>query len=390
MAFISDILRIPPFFILLFLVAAADVRAQTYPRPILNGDARLSASPYNSTGYISTKVGRDYFRGSGAVARDGRLIYSCGHNFYESGRWATDVRFARGYSGKPKPPKKATATVRGFRLLAGYNPTESDYDFPDDFAVAYGHTSFGNPLTVLSATDSVAALTSNVEKMKLGYPADLDYDLSPGYHYLHQTGPFWAKFTQESGAYYGTTAASTGGGNSGGPVLVMADGSYSLAGVLVSGNNYGDPDFIGIRAMNIESEEAADSALDYAAEGAPERVALNRPIWMRDGSKAFRRAQFRFRKIPSFITRAVMSLYIDARDGDVDVTLRSPRGRTHTLVSSQNASTWTDTWTNNLDVSGSFASRSDSNGSWTLLFRDVRPGYPAYVHEATALTLYTK
>lgn len=358
-----------------------------YPQPIYPGESILYSEPYTSAGFISAKVGRGRYRGSGAVARDGQLIYSCAHLFYDEGQWATEVSFARGYTGKNKPPKKASTVVRGYHILAGYSPNYYDSDFPDDFAVAYGNFSFGTPLEVLAPAQANSGLTSPALKIILGYPADLDYNWDPGFHYLHQTGPFPNVFQQSSGVYYEATRVSTGGGNSGGPVLLYESGNYKLAGILVSGDDYGT--FAGIYALGSASEQAAELALDYIANGAPERSGLRKPIFMRDGSSRYARTILRFKGVPPFVTKASMALDVYARRGEVDISLRSPSGRVHVLVDSLDSSTWSNARTDAIDVSSTFGGSMDANGSWTLSYRDLLSGDPAYL-SAAVLTLYTK
>ena len=355
-----------------------------YPQPIYPGEPWLYAEPYTSAGFVSVKVGRDSYRGSGAVARDSRLIYSCAHLFYDSGLWATGVRFARGYTGKARPPKKASVAVRGYYFLAGYAP---NMEFSNDFAVAYGSSSFGPPLGVLPTSEAVSGLTGPGSKMILGYPADLDYTWERGYHFLHQTGPFPTRFQQLSGPWYEAVGVSTGGGNSGGPVLLPKDGSYKLAGILISGDDYGEA--AGIYALSTASEAASNLALDYVENGAPERASIRKPMLMKDGATRFSKTTLTFKKIPPFITRANLDLLIFCQRGEVDAVLRSPAGRTHVVVDSSNRSTWANTDNENIDISSSFASSSDANGRWTLSYRDSVPGAPALLNWAL-LTLYTK
>lgn len=371
---------------LLWVAFASVAAAQTYyyPQPIYPGDALISSAPYSSTGFVSAKVGRDTYRGSGAVAKDNRIIYSCAHLFYDSGQWATNVRFARAYSGKGRPSAKALAKVRGYYFLASYAPA---MEFSNDFAVAYGNSPFGDPLEVLPAAEAVAGLTGSGSKMILGYPADLDYNWEPGFHFLHRTGPFATKFSQTSGSWYEAARVSTGGGNSGGPVLLSTGGSYKLAGILISGDDYGE--FGGIYAMSSASESAADLALDYVDKGAPEKASLRKSILMKDGYSKYRKTALRFRGIPPFISRASIGLVIYGQNGEVDVSLRSPGGRVRQLVDSQDQATWANATNEDIDISQTFAPSDDANGSWTLSYRDVRLGTPALLY-AASLTLYTK
>jgi len=366
------------------LASVCSAQNYYYPEPIFPGDAAIASAPYNSVGFVSVKVGRDTYRGSGAVAKDNRIIYSCAHLFYDSGQWATNVRFARAYSGKGKPSARALAKVRGYYVLAGYVPA---MEFSSDFAVAYGNSPFGDPLEVLPAAAAVAGLTGAGYKMILGYPADLDYTWEKGFHYLHQTGPFATRFSQNSGPWYEAARVSTGGGNSGGPVLLSDGGIYKLAGVLVSGDDYGE--LGGIYAMSTASESAAALALDYVNNGAPERASLRKSILMKDGSSRYRKTALRFRGIPPFISRASIGLVIYGQNGEVDVSLRSPGGRVRQLVDSQDPTTWANATNEDIDISQTFAPSDDANGSWTLSYRDVRLGAPALLY-AASLTLYTK
>lgn len=375
--------RLTVLFLLLFFSVVSGLRAQPdYPLPVDFG--LLSVAPYASAGFVSVKIGRDSYRGSGAVAKDPRIIYSCAHLFYDSGLWATGVRFARGYTGKARPPKKASVAVRGYYVLEGYAP---NMEFSNDFAVAYGNSSFGPPLDVLPPSEAISGLTGSGRKMILGYPAELDYTWERGYHFLHQTGPFTTGFQLLSGPWFEAVGVSTGGGNSGGPVLLLKDGSYKLAGILISGDDYGYA--AGIYALSTASEAASNLALDYVENGAPERASIRKPMLMKDGATRYSKTTLTFKKIPPFITRANLDLLVFCQPGEVDAVLRSPGGRTRVLVDSADRSTWSNTDNEKIDVSPSFAPGTDANGRWTLSYRDSVPGAPASLRWAV-LTLYTK
>src|SRR5688572_7245907 len=90
---------LPIFFAALLTIPAAS--AQTYPHRVQQAD--LSSAPHNSTGLLFAEVGNYTYRGSAAVARDERLLYSCAHVLYDEGVWATTGRFARVWHDTDSP-----------------------------------------------------------------------------------------------------------------------------------------------------------------------------------------------------------------------------------------------------------------------------------------------
>jgi len=151
-----------------------------FPSPIFPGQPTLQVHPYSSVGYIESKFGRSWYSGSGAVASDPRLIYSCAHLFSDIGVWASQVKFSRQYSAIKKPSPKQFAATRGYRLLSGYTPNYFDYQFEKDFAIVFGglQSSFGPALPKHPELEE--ALLSESPKMILGYPSYRDYDYASG------------------------------------------------------------------------------------------------------------------------------------------------------------------------------------------------------------------
>jgi hypothetical protein len=70
-----------------------------------------------STGLLESFVAGDWYRGSGVVARDSRLIYSCAHLFYESREWATDYNFYRANHSAGYPDESTAASPRGLHYF---------------------------------------------------------------------------------------------------------------------------------------------------------------------------------------------------------------------------------------------------------------------------------
>jgi putative transposase len=62
------------------------------------GSGTVFIPPYNSVGLVETRVGRGFYRGSAAVARDSRLLYSCAHLVYDYRKgWASTFAFKRAH-----------------------------------------------------------------------------------------------------------------------------------------------------------------------------------------------------------------------------------------------------------------------------------------------------
>jgi len=340
--------------------------------------------PYAATGYVDSRVpGSNFpFSGSGAVARDPRLLYTCAHVLYDRGQWAYAVAFHRAWHSRNAPSDFNAVWARGYHYVTGYADRATfPYDFDKDFAVAYTSASqqFGMPLGWYA--DGAAAVASGAAKMIVGYPAELYIDRSNGFYFQHRTGPFNAAFFRRAGAWYEVAGVSTGKGNSGGPVLVWDGSSYRLAGVLVSGAFDRGVHYAGIYALDAAAELAATSALASAEQ--PElppsvspagttRVASNsKTAALKDGARRFTVRRMTIpRRAGASITGVNLDLSVSAeRRGDLDVFLRSPRGRTYVVAAANPADNDANLVLTNADISGPFLG-SNPRGGWRIFLRD--------------------
>lgn len=363
--------------------------SQFYPGR-LDG-TQLGAAPYASTGYVSTVIGRSGYSGSGAVVRDGRLLYTCAHVLFDRGRWATRVGFHRAYHSEFEPNEANAVVARGFHYVSGYAGRESyPYDFDRDFAVAYSWPGqvFGEPLGYFE--DGAAAVRSSVGKLILGYPAYLDFNDADGYYYQHVTGPFTATFNQLEGPWYEVANVTTGPGNSGGPVLVESGGSYLLAGVLVSGSSLDAGIYVLDSAAGLAAANALQSAEQpietLSALGSFTRsVSSNKAKDLRDGSNRYISRNF---SVPgSRAGRDLTSVFLDLnvsaeRRGDLDIYVRSPRGRTHVIATANPSDAGSDLAVRDRDISSSFIGTTP-RGSWKIFLRDAYPGNFSRFNSAT-------
>jgi hypothetical protein len=352
----------------------------------------LNVAPYDSVGFVTSSFGKKQFSGSGAVAKDERLLYCCAHVVYENGRWADSVSFARSYNNISRPP--ALNYARGFRILEGYAANKYNDYFDYDFSVAYKGAagSFGPALDIASDPEN-SLTTTDHEKMILGYPAYLDYDAGydrydPGYYYLHQTGPFNHAFeadTYDFGytpylfPYLVTEGVTTGPGNSGGPVLVEEGGDWKLAGILISGSYTG----IGIYTLNSASEAAAADVLGLSLDGISRTASMRKAVKLKDASRKYRSVNFKFSGMPPETTKVVLHMSVTtANPAEMDAFLRSPSGRNYPVVLSGSGHI-------EMDLSGPFASGGSDTGLWTLFIRDALPGV-AIALQSAGLTLTSR
>jgi len=358
------------------------VYGQYFPKPLPAGSSELTQAPYSSTGLIQSTFGRTRYSGSGAVASDPRLIYSCAHLFADIGVWASQVTFARRFSSRTKPSKKNLVTARGYRILSGYAPNYFDYQFELDFAIVYGglNTNFGPPLSKHPKLHE--GLESDLNKLVLGYPSYRDIDYASGFYYLHRTGPFNTPFVNQWDTYYEVEGVSTGPGNSGGPALVANGNSYALSGILVSGAY----NLAGAFGLNSESEASEIAVLGDLRQGVPIRV--SKPSMnLRDGSKSYN-------KIPYIISgrAAVGKVLLDlnittSNSNQIDAYLRSPAGRTKVIAKRSPGIGAPNINLAKENISAPFL-YTKATGKWTLFVRDSVKGSPSKV-ESSALEVST-
>jgi hypothetical protein len=220
-------------------------------------------------GITETVIGPGAYRGSASVALDPRLIFTCAHIAFESGRWADSIRFARAWNARFDAPSSNYVTLRGYRFFATY--AGNAVRFPDsggtfglDFIVGFSTTPLGPALPV--SENGVPALSAfGFEKLILGYPAEKDWDGTAGNFFMHETGPFLAGLKQVEGSYFDIEGVSTGSGNSGGPVLDRSSGGWVVSGILVAGSRGGagvyvlGPDARGLAANALEALKSNES-----------------------------------------------------------------------------------------------------------------------------------
>ena len=137
--------------------------------------AQLATPQSQSTGIVVSRIGSSYYRGSGTVARNSKLIYSCGHMIASNGVWASELYFLRAWNSSSIPALSQMQTVRGYKKYAEYQGPSGNLDFSRDFIVGYDATNvFGTPLSTF--VDGASQLLSpSTTKLIAGYPAHIDY-----------------------------------------------------------------------------------------------------------------------------------------------------------------------------------------------------------------------
>lgn len=365
------------------LWATPFLTAQTFPFVVPNNT--LTTAPYSSTGLLFTEFGPNQYRGSAAVARDVRLLYTCAHVIYDDGVWTSSGDFVRGWSSRTRPESTDSVRVRGYRYFATYSGGNSERAFSRDFAIGFRNatTNFGPALPVM--TNGGAALRDpTVSKLIVGYPAEIDYTGGPGYYYMHRTGPYSYPMTRARDSYHRVDGVSTGGGNSGGPVLADSGAGYELAGILISGRYNG----AGVYGINSAATTMADTliaALDGVTSGDLDlQTATNQnSTRLPDASR-----QYTSRKLTvSGLGPTAVSTILDLRiatpfRGDLDVYVRSPSGRINWVHQHALNRPGRDLVVNNADYAFEFYG-VEANGDWTLYMRDFYRGDAASFKRAS-------
>jgi Proprotein convertase P-domain len=324
----------------------------------------------HSTGYMESYVGRDWYRGSAVVARDSRLIYSCGHLFFDNGVWATDYEFYRAYNSNSPPDPANGASPRGFRYFTSYADNANAYGgdssraFAYDFTVFYGPNSFGPAVGYWA--DGGAVLRSSRQKRIVGYPANIEYTGASGRSYQYATDWFTNRGYSIRDAYHGFDKVSTGEGNSGGPVFVMnaAGDAYFLGGILVSGSY----DTAGVYALNASSNSMASAALGLKSVTAT--FSNTDSILLPDAGTSYSTRTTTASGFSENITGLKCSVSITTpRSGDLNVYLKSPSGRVR-WVHKASTSTADNLVVNQADYTTTFRGYA-ANGVWQLRMRDT-------------------
>jgi Proprotein convertase P-domain len=326
----------------------------------------------SSTGYLESYVRRDWYRGSGVIARDPRLIYSCGHLFYDNGVWATDYEFYRAYSSYQPPQSGTGSKPRGFRYFTNYADNAETYGGDSSRAFAYDFTVFYSPDSFGPAVgywpDGSEALHSSREKRIVGYPAEIAHTGAPGYSFQYTTDWFPVPGYQLRGAYHGFDDVSTGEGTSGGPVFVRdaTNTSYLLGGILVSGSF----DSAGVYALNSSSNSMASASLGI--QGVTQTFTNSNTIRLPDDGTRYTTRKTTAAGFSDTVADLKFSLSITTpRRGDLNVYLKSPSGRIRWVNKASNKEA-NNLFINQADYTSAFRGYA-ANGVWQLKMRDTRP-----------------
>jgi hypothetical protein len=326
-----------------------------------------------STGLLESFVAGDWYRGSGVVARDSRLIYSCAHLFYESREWATDYNFYRANHSATYPDESTAASPRGLHYFTSYSSgvksygSDSNQAFASDFTVLYANSSFGTAVNWWPMGG--LALRSANPKLIVGYPSDIDFTGASGHCYQHSTGWFDYEAFRLYGIYHEFDDVSTGSGNSGGPIFVRntATGDDLLAGILVAGTRR----TAGIVVLDLSTDTLAGYALGLKDKilTFTETAARKLP----DGTRTYTTIPIRVSGFSGSISKLKLSLSIATkRRGDLDVYLKSPNGRIRWISKRAGGST------DNLEIHdlnlSKFFTGYAPNGTWELKMRDSAAG----------------
>lgn len=243
---------------------------------------QYTSKPYMYTGMLFSQR----YLGSGAVAAGPRLVISNAGLVYDGSQsqpWTTGVRWYRAASSTSATGQ----TLRGYHYIPGYGSARgtsagsSSAAFAVDFVAhyAYENTANGEFARIINATDT-SWRTGATAKMATGYPAGL-YSAGDSRQYqMHRTGPFQQSFTMLSGNYGLALGASTGPGNSGGPLWMQQNGEYILAGIVVVGLErslgYSD-DVIGALGLSAESIGVINRAVDSSGSNMELPVITTQP-----------------------------------------------------------------------------------------------------------------
>lgn len=374
--------------------------------PVAETASQLATPASQSTGIVVSKIGTGYYRGSGAVARHGQLIYSCGHMIASNGVWASELYFLRAWNSSSLPALSQMKAVRGYKKYADYQGPSGNLAFSQDFIVGYDATNtFGTPLPTF--VDGASQLrTAGTSKLIVGYPAKIDYTGAAGGAFQYYTGPFTAAMYSVYPTYLNISGVSTGGGNSGGPVFVSDNGTQKIAGVLISGAT----NAAGVYALTATAETMAQSALSAIgvtgtapatptapttpttptapAPTAPSSVTLSYSgkYAIPDGNTAYSLLNLPVTRLSGSVKSVTLSLNITAKvAGDLDVFLRSPNGRVAIIRQNNKTNKTSNVVLTNTNLTTTFAG-SACLGTWGLFMRDVVRGNPS-TFNSTALTI---
>jgi hypothetical protein len=229
--------------VVLLLAGSMSLEAQvSYSRRLRASEQSWVTS--SATGVVRWLDDGWIYRGSGAVVRDSRLVYTCAHVIEDDGTMAVpgEIRFLRAWNSSYTPDSSEGVAPRSYRYFTGYSAAAARYGTASrqayhlDFVILVGYSAFGSAQPFYPGTGG-SAVSSGSWKYTGGYPATVNYTGANGYHFQHRTPFFNQPATQSHGANYSLSRVSTGPGNSGGPVWVYDNRMrrWGLAAVHVSG-----------------------------------------------------------------------------------------------------------------------------------------------------------
>ena len=351
-----------------------------YPTPV--DPANSATSPYLYTGLVSTP---DSW-GSGGVAVHPRLVLGCGHmNLTDTDTWhpAGLIEWFWKWNQGGEPTSGDGVALTGYYYFSNYRSNVLRYgmDSPRTFQVDF--------IANYSATRDLAGgyaggwvedgkkylTTGGRSKMISGYPSGRYDSGDPDEFRMHST-EFSQNMEVDRENYLGLDGVETGAGNSGGPVWVWENGAWAFAGVLVSGLEVALDGWssIGVCAVNPGAWGLITSALRKTGTASGlfrASVPLaNVPEVIPDQSTAS--VTFPVANVVGVIQGVKLNLSVNhQRQGDLIVTLRSPTGRTVTLLSAvaKNKASKRNLVFTSKTISG-FSGLS-ANGIWTLTVKDA-------------------
>lgn len=364
----------------LIAVGAPGRGAPGYPTPV--DPAEVELSPYAYTGMVDTADAS----GSGSVAIHPRLVLGCAHvNFTDANTWYPNgsIRWLWKWNQGAYPGDADGIYLTGYYYFSTYRGNgrrfgfNSPRTFQVDFVANYSASrDLAGGYAAGWVEDGKKALTTGGRsKIISGYPSGRYPEDDPDEYRMHST-EFNDNMDVDWNNYLGLDGVETGAGNSGGPVWVWEGGDWAFAGVLVSGLE-ADLDgwsSIGVCSLNSGAWGIITSALrqtktagDLLKKSFP---LTDLPAAIPDQSSVTR--TFTVSGLVGVIQAVKLNLVVThPRQGDLAITLRSPSGKTVTLLSAvptNKASPQNISWSGR-SISG-FANLA-VNGTWILTVRDA-------------------
>jgi len=343
----------------------------------------VETSPYIYTGMVRA----DGFTASGSAAIHPRFVLGCAHlNFRDSdATWvpAGSILWFWKRNLGSYPPDGEGMLLTGYYYFSNYQTSFNQYGDSDartyqsDFVVNYSATQdTAGGLAAGWVEDGVMPLTKGkLNKIISGYPSSRYVSGDPDRYRMHTTD-LSQDFRVSRGNYLTLSGSETGRGNSGGPVWVWIRNSWAFAGVVVSGSQRAQDQgrsLIGVYALN----KSGMGLVLAAARDAGGSTSLTQKTFSMAGVPAAIQDQgalgrtFTASGMVGVIQEVKINLAVrHQRQGDLIVTLRSPSGKTVTLLSAvaKNKSSGPHLSWSRRGVSG-FGGLS-ANGTWSLAVRD--------------------